>query len=372
MRIPPFELERYFARYEFKAEYLLSSSDCESMSVGELLALEPGAHEHFERHWLGYTETQGSPELRREIATLYTHIEPDNILCHAGAEEGIYAFMVAMLSPGDHVIVHAPGYQSLAEVGRALGCETALWLTGPADGWELDVAWLRRALRPNTRLLVVNSPHNPTGYHMRAETQRQIVDIAQERGLLLFSDEVYRYLEHDPQDTLPAACDLYENAASLGVLSKTYGLAGLRIGWIATRNRDILARVAAVKDYLSICNSAPGEFLGIVALRHRDELARRNLEIIRANLDVLDSFFARHAERFTWWRPKACSIAFPALRLNQNIEAFCIDLVERAGVLLLPGTAYDYGDKHFRIGFGRRNMPHALARFEEYLLNHHI
>jgi aspartate/methionine/tyrosine aminotransferase len=367
MNITPFGLERYFAKYEFKARYLLSSSDCESMPVGDLLDFEPGAREQFERCWLGYTESQGSPELRREIATLYTSIAPEQLLVHAGAEEAIYAFMMSTLNPGDHVVVHAPCYQSLSEIARSVGCEVTPWLTYAANGWELDVAFLRNNIRPNTRLIVVNSPHNPTGYHMTAETQRQIINIARERNITLFSDEVYRHLEHDPRDTLPAVCDLYENAVSLGVLSKTYGLPGLRIGWIATRNHDIYQKIAELKDYLSICNSAPSEFLGTLALRHREALARRSRDIIRTNLDVLDGFFGRYADVFAWWRPKASSTAFPALRLDIAVEAFCADVVERMGVLLLPGTCYGYGDKHFRIGFGRRNMLEALVQFEEYV-----
>ncbi len=367
MKIASFKLERFFARYEFKAPYLLCSSDCESLSIRDLLNYEPGADEQFGRHWLGYTESQGSPELRQAIAGLYTHIRPDDVLVHAGAEEAIFAFMNAALAPGDHVIVHAPGYQSLAEVARAQGCEVTLWMTDEADGWELDLDWLRKNLRSNTRALVVNCPHNPTGYLMNADKQRQIVELARERGLLLFSDEVYRHLEHDSRDTLPAACDLYENAVSLGVLSKTYGLAGLRIGWIATRNHDVYAKVAAFKDYLSICNSAPSEFLAALALRHREQIARRNLDIIRANLKTLDEFFARHRDLFNWARPRAGSTAFPSLRRNTSAEAFCIDLAERQGVLLLPGTCYDYGDRHFRIGFGRKNLPEAVEQLERYL-----
>lgn len=367
MKIIPFKLERYFASYEFKAPYLLSSSDCESISIGDLLAYEPQAEEQLNRHWLGYTESQGSPELRGEIAGLYSQITPDNILVHTGAEEAIFNFINATLEPGDHVIVHAPGYQSLYEVARALGCEVSLWLTDESDGWELDVDWLAQNIRPNTRAVIVNCPHNPTGYLMSADKQRRIIELVRQHNLILFSDEVYRGLEHDPVDRLPAACDLFENAVSLGVMSKTYGLAGLRIGWIATRSREIYAKMAAFKDYLSICNSAPSEFLAKIALRHRDTIARRNLDIIQANLDLLDGFFARYAEIFNWWHPSASSTAFPSLKLDRNIEALCVDLVEKQGVMLLPSTCYDYGDKHFRIGFGRKNLPEAVERFEAYL-----
>ena len=367
MRVPPFKLERYFARYEFSARYMLSSSDCELLSIGDLLAYEPGALEVFQQHWLGYTELQGSPELRSAIATLYDGTAADQILVHAGAEEGIFAFMNAILSPGDHLIVHAPAYQSLTEVARAIGCEVSLWQTRPEDHWALDLNWLRDTIRPNTRAIVINSPHNPTGYQMSHAVQDDLIAIARAHNLIVFSDEVYRFLEYDSADRLPALCDRYENAVSLGVMSKSFGLAGLRIGWLATRNRALLEQILAFKDYLTICNSAPSEFLATVALRHWQPIAARNLGVIHDNLIVLDSFFARHADRFTWQRPIAGSIAFPALHGSIDIETFCADLVARTGVMLVPGSNFDYSGQHFRLGFGRKNMPEAIAVLEKYV-----
>ncbi len=367
MQINPFKLERFFDKYEFKVKYVLCGSDCESLAVENLLALEPDAAARLNKLWLGYTEYPGSPALRAAISQLYQKIEPDQIVVHTGAEEAIYNFMNAVLEPGDHLIVHFPCYQSLSEIAAANGCEVTRWTTCEEDAWELDLDFLRKNIQPNTRAIVVNCPHNPTGYLMNAAKQRELVEIAREHNLLLFSDEVYRELEYDTADRLPAACDLYENAVSLGVMSKTYGLAGLRIGWVASRNRSILERMVAYKDYLSMCNSAPSEFLATLALRHRESLTARNLEIIGQNLPILDSFFERHSPIFNWRRPKAGTIAFPSLKTGQPVEDFCLDLVDRTGVLLIPGSLFDYGNRHFRIGFARRNMPEALARLEEYL-----
>ncbi|MEP7285841.1 MAG: aminotransferase class I/II-fold pyridoxal phosphate-dependent enzyme [Chloroflexota bacterium] len=367
MKIAPFALERYFAKYEFEVPYLLCSSDCESVSIQSLLDLEPGAQDHFHAQWLGYTDSQGSPELRGEIANLYDKTNADQILVFAGAEEAIFVYMNAMLDPGDHIIVHTPCYQSLIEVATAIGCEVTAWQTIERDQWELDVDLLRRSIKLNTKAIVFNCPHNPTGYLMSHDKQRQIVEIAREHNLLIFSDEVYRFLELNAEDTLPATCDLYDQAVSLGVMSKTFGLAGLRIGWIATQNRDIQAQLATFKDYTTICNSAPSEFLSSLALRHRDVLVQRNLDIIRFNLNILDDFFARHVDLFNWSRPKAGSTAFPKLKIGRNIDEFCSDLVQRKGVMLLPGTCYGITEPHFRIGFGRANLPEAVAKFEEYL-----
>ncbi|MGD2147858.1 MAG: aminotransferase class I/II-fold pyridoxal phosphate-dependent enzyme [Anaerolineae bacterium] len=365
MQLPNFKLERYFAKYEFEVEYLLCSSDCESATVEEVLALEPGAMERFREHWLGYTESQGSRALRREICRLYTTIGPEQVLVHSGAEEAIFLFMHAVLEPGDHVIVHWPCYQSLAAVAGSIGCSVTHWDAHEERDWALDLDELRRHLRSNTRAIVVNLPHNPTGYLMPQDQFAQVVEIASSHGVTLFSDEVYRESEYATEERLEAACDLDQSAVSLGVLSKTYGLAGLRIGWAATRNAEVYERMAALKDYTTICNSAPSEFLAELALRHRDKLIERNVGIILENLVLLDAFFERRSDTFAWQRPKAGPIAFPRL-LDGDIEAFCDRLVKQDGVLLLPGTLFDDTENHFRIGLGRKNMPEALARLEEH------
>lgn len=379
LNLSPFKLERYFAQYEFNVQYTLCSSDCEAVTIHDLLEFEPGAREHFERHWLGYTESQGAPTLRAEIARAYQTAQPEHILVHTGAEEAIFLFMHAALQASDHVIVHAPCYQSLTEVARSIGCEVSLWRARAENGWALDADELRALIKPNTRVIVVNTPHNPTGWLMprgdsasRETSFLRVNEIARARGIILFSDEVYREAEYDAAMRLPSACDVNDRAVSLGVMSKTYGLPGLRIGWIATRNARIFERMAALKDYTTICNSAPSEFLAELALRHRVKLARRNLEIIARNLHLLDDFFAEHTDQFAWARPQAGPIAFPKL-LGADADVFCHDLVTQRGVLLLPGRLFDddtqpmHLENHFRIGFGRKNMPEALARLQEFL-----
>jgi aspartate/methionine/tyrosine aminotransferase len=366
MNLPPFKLERYFAKYEFNTEYMLCSSDCEAMPIADLLAFEPSAAEKFQNVWLGYTESQGSPTLRKEICNLYTTMGPEDILVHTGAEEAIYNFMRAAFEKGDHVIIHSPGYQSLAEVASAVGCEVSLWLAREENNWALDMDEFRQLMRPNTKGIVINTPHNPTGYLMPRADFDAVNKFAQEKNLLLFSDEVYRESEYDPVARLPAACDMGEHAISLGVTSKTYGLAGLRIGWIATKNKKIYERMASLKDYTTICNSAPSEFLAEVAMRHRQKLAKKNLDIIKENLVVIDDLFQRHADLFSWVRPQAGSMGFPRL-LKGDVDTFCDELVKKAGVLLLPGTMYDDSQNHFRLGLGRKNLPQAVERLEEYL-----
>ena len=367
MNLPPFKLERYFAKYEFNTEFLLCSSDCEAMSIADLLALEEGAAEKFQHTWLGYTESQGHPALRKEIANIYESIHPEEILVHTGAEEAIYLFMLATLKEHDHVIVHAPHYQSLSEVAKNIGCEVSPWLARVENNWALDLDELLRLMQPNTKAIIINTPHNPTGYLMSRADFEAINKFAQENNLLLFCDEVYRESEYDLATRLPAACDMGEHAVSLGVTSKTYGLAGLRIGWIATKNKKIYQSMASLKDYTTLCNSAPSEFLAEVALRNRQKLVARNLGIIKSNLEIVDELFTRHSSLFRWVRPTAGSMGYPKL-LKGDVEEFCDGLVRQVGVLLLPGTMYDDSSNHFRIGLGRKNLPQAVERLENYLL----
>lgn len=366
MKLAPFRLERYFAQHEFTAEYLLCSSDCESFEVGELLALEPDAQDKLAALHLGYTPTLGSADLRRQIAGLYQRTKSEHILVHAGAEEAIFNFMNVVLEAGDHVVVQAPFYQSLGEVARSIGAEVTEWPGDPDNAWAHSLDDLEPLLTSKTRVVVVNLPNNPTGFLPDRDWVEKLSSLSDEHGFVIFSDEVYRGLELDPADRLPPMSDLNPRAVSLGVMSKAYGLAGLRIGWIGTRDSRLFEQMAAFKDYTTICNSAPSEFLATLALRHGETLIARNMDIIRGNLDFLDGFFASRTDRFDWYRPKAGSIAFPRL-LQGKIDTFCSALIEGAGVLLLPGTLYGEQYNAFRIGFGRRNLPQALIQFEEFM-----
>ena len=364
MRIPEFKLERFFAEHEFTAPYLLCASDCEAMSIDDLLALEPGARRGLDALWLGYTESPGHPALRAAIAGLHDTIGVDDVLVHSGAEEAIFTFMNGLLSPGDHVIVHTPCYQSLMEIPAAIGCAVSPWRSREDFSWGLSLDELERLIEPATRVVVVNLPHNPTGYLAPRALFDRMIEICRVRGLILFSDEVYRGLEYDPADRLPAACDAYGNAVSLGVMSKSFGLAGLRIGWVASRNREILAAMTRYKDYTTICNSAPSEYLATLAINHRDTVVGRNLEIIRGNLERLDDFFERFSGVISWVRPKAGAVAFPRVR---DGGALFNGLLEKKGLLIAPGSNFGHDDSHFRIGFGRANMAEALGIFAEYL-----
>jgi aspartate/methionine/tyrosine aminotransferase len=365
VQIADFTLERYFARWEFAVRHVLCASDVEPYRLPELLQL---ADDDSRRRWeslsLGYTESQGLPALREEIATLYEGLTADDVLTFAGAEEAVFLAMHATLGPGDHAVVAWPAYQSLYEVARSIGADVTLVPLSPAD-WSLDVDAVAAAMRPTTRIIVVNSPHSPTGAQLSPEQLARLVSIAELHGALLFSDEVYRFLEHGAP-ALPPAASLSPRALSLGVMSKSFALAGLRIGWLALRDRAIKSKLASLKDYTTICSSAPSEVLSLIALRARERVLARSRGIIEKNLSSLDEFFADHAERLSWVRPRAGSVCFPKLA-GQGIDDFAATLVQREGVLLLPASQFGYPGNHFRLGYGRADMPEALEGLARHL-----
>jgi aspartate/methionine/tyrosine aminotransferase len=367
VQVEPFEIERFYERWEFRAELMLSSSDCESRPVSELLALEPDAHERLLGLHLGYTEVPGSEELREAIAAMHDRCEPQDVLALAAAEEGIFTAYHALLGPGDHVVVEAPCYGSAIALARSTGAEVSLWRRRHEDRWAYDLDELERLLRSDTALVYVNSPHNPTGSQMsRAELER-LIEMLRERGTALLSDEVYRGLEHDPDARLPAACDLYERAISLNTVSKAYGLPGLRIGWLVSRDARMLERIRELKLYTTICSSAPSELLVALALRHAEQLMQDSRALVLENLPLLEQFLGRHQQLFEWVRPTAGPIGFPRILDDRDVRAWCEATAAEAGVLLLPGDVYEQ-PRHVRLGYGRRSLPAAIERLEQRLM----
>ena len=367
-----FRLETFFSRWEFAARYHLTASDAQSMTLGELLAMtDPADREGFDHLWLGYTETWGAPALRAEIARTYEYREPADILCFAGAEEGIYIANHVLLEAGDHAIVVTPNYQAAETVPLSICAVTGVPLD-PDSNWSLDLDQVAAAIRPDTKLVSINFPHNPTGRIIDRAVLDGLVDLCRKHGLWLFSDEVYRLLGPDPDKQVPQVTDLYERGVSLNVMSKAYGLPGLRIGWIACADRDLLARMERMKHYLSICNSAPSEQLAIIALRNRDAILARNNTLVRDNLDLLDGFFAEFPTLFEWRRPDGGCVGYPRWLGPGSVDAFTAKLVEEAGVLLLPSGIYSSDlcptpTDRFRIGFGRAGTVEALAAFRAWL-----
>lgn len=368
MRIPPFATEQFFARYEFTTPYLLCASDCETLTIAELLELAGLSMEGLAGLRLGYTESQGNPALRAAIAALYDDVSPDEVVVLTAPEEGIYLTMRALLEPGDHVVVLTPAYDSLLNLAEHVSGHADRWPILPdGESWRIDLDGLDRLMRAGTRLVVVNFPHNPTGYLPSASIFTDLVALVRGRGAWLFCDEMYRGLERNPDDRLPSAVDLYERAIVLSGLSKVHGLPGLRAGWLVVRDPAMRASLINWKHYTTICPPAPSELLATAALRAHEQLVERSRSIIAANLATAGDFFRRWPALFTWRPPRAGSVALVGWKPGSATD-YCRRLAEEAGVLLLPGSCLGSDENHVRFGFGRADFAANLARYENYLL----
>lgn len=275
--------------------------------------------------------------------------------------------MMTLLSPGDHAVVISPCYQSLASLPPFFKAEVTQVPLDPELDWSLDMQKVKEAVRPETKVININFPHNPTGAIISEKQLQELIRLARKQGAYIFSDEVYRLIEVNPEDRLPQIADVYERGISLGVLSKAYGLPGLRIGWVGCQDNRFMQELKKVKHYTTICNSAPSEILAIIALRAAGQILERNRSIIRNNLQKLSSFFDRYSDLFHIAYPKGGCIAFPRLLLSTPVEKFVKDLIKEKGVLLLPGSIYEMPGNFFRIGFGRKNFPQALEQLENYI-----
>jgi aspartate/methionine/tyrosine aminotransferase len=434
--LKPFALERYFAKYEFNPgiRHLLCCSDTEPLNIAELfkvanpntqaitndgdgfttvqLPSDPETNtalwNEFKNVSLVYTDTCGLPALRQAIAdTHYTSVSMDDLFV-AAPQELIFLAMLALLEQGDVVVAISPAYQSLHEVARSIGATILPWKARQDPNTlalTFDVADAERLMRDrNVKLVIVNAPHNPTGWLPTHEEWTRVLKACEASGAYLFSDEMYRFLELDPERRLPAAVDaLPSRGISLSGLSKAVGMPGLRIGWLAMHDKTVLARIKELRDYTTICGAAPSEQLALVALRSWDRLVEHQMAIIRENLDQLERFSRRWESVLTWTKPVAGSIGFPLCKVGMSSQEFCERLAEEHGVLLLPGEVVNAGagtttvesgkidcggdrgrsgedddatvleaqnsmSSRCRFGYGRRDFPEGLAALERALL----
>lgn len=368
MKINDFKLERYCAKYEFAARYLLSSSDCESIKLTELLQM---ADSESLKLWhdlkLSYTETKGHPLLRKEISKLYKEINSEDVIVLAPGE-GIFVALNTILNPGDHVIVIDPSYQSLYEIPKAIGCDVTKWSVYLENNrWNFDLNFLQKNIKKNTKLIIINFPHNPTGYIPNASDFISIIEIARKNDIYVFSDEMYHFLEFTKSHSIESVGNIYKLGISLSGLSKSFGLPGLRIGWLTTRNKELMKKIESFKDYTTICNSALSEILSIIALREKDQIIGRNLNLIKENILTVKEFFTKHNNFFSWIESKGSSVAFPKLNERILVDEFCKNLIDQKNIMLLPGSIFNYSGNHFRIGLGKKNFKLVLKELDSFL-----
>ncbi len=374
--LPDFRLENWFSRWEFATAHSFTASDAQTMTVSELLEIAGASLDDVGALDLGYRPTFGTPDLRMAVAAQYEALEMSDVLVFAGAQEALFWTLVELLRDGGHAIVTVPNYQSIESIPLATSAEVSglpLWLGTGADlQWTLDLDRLRSLLRPDTRVVVVNFPNNPTGFVPDRRIFEELAELCHERGIVLVSDEVYRGIEIDPANTLPHAADLSSTAVSVNVLSKSFGLPGLRVGWVGTRDRDLLGRLERRKHYTSICNSGVTEHLATVALGVGDQLHERNRAIVAENVINVRRFFAEYPDLFEFEAPMGGCVSFPRLLGPEGPDAFCARAIEESGILTLPASIYasalaDVPMDRIRIGFGRTSTAVTLDALRTHL-----
>lgn len=373
MRYETFTLERWMTRWELDVDYDIAESGILPMSLADLYELiAPATRERLERDLhempLGYSEARGTIGLRTAIADTYARATPEDILVTTGAIEANFLLFNTLLEPGDHAVVVSPAYQQLHSVPRALGAEVDLWSVVQENGFAYDLNALESLVRNTTKLIVINSPHNPTGAMLDAGQLQEVVRIADQVGAWVLSDEAYRWLEHPGGEPLPVPLhDTYERAISVGTLSKPFGLPGLRVGWFAA-NAEIAANAWSVRDYVSLSPAKMSDAIAKVVIEERDRILPRNAKIIDENLKIAEAWFKDNADLASWSPPPAGLLTM----MRYNLDIPSLELADRlakdAHVMLAPGSTFGI-EHHLRVGIGQRpNLFEAgLQRTSDYL-----
>ena len=348
------------------AEYNLSRSFAEPLTAGELLALEPDARERLDAMTLGYPGLDGSEGLRSAIAAKYPGFSSNNVIATSGLDDALAVLALALVEPGDRVIVQTPAYQTYLTVPRWRGAEIAEWRGREENGWLPDLDELEDLLRLPARWVMINFPNNPTGAMPDASYLKRLVELVQASGTLLISDEIYAGLP-GAQEPFEPLCCRYPRAVSLHSVSKTLGVPGLRIGWIVCGDREVTERIKALRFHFNSFISAPSEFMGTLALRHEAEIIERNSRILSDNIATADSFMARHDNLFGWFAPAAGVNAWPQWRGPGTTKELSDAMLHAAKLLIAHSALFLGGDRHVRLGLGCKGFDTALERFDGFL-----
>lgn len=357
MNYETFELERWMTTWEFEVSHDICESGIKPFSMAEVLSLLPDSvaadlKQAILETPLAYSEARGTVELRTAIANTYPNTSAEEVFVATGAIEANFLLFNVLIQPGDHVIVVDPAYQQLQSVPRALGADVDLLRVVHDDGYYYDLDELRALMRPETRLIVVNTPHNPTGTMLSENQIQELIEIARANDAWILSDEAYRWIEHPGGEPIPAPMrGRYEKGISVGTVSKPFGVPGLRIGWFAAP-AEIAQAAWAVRDYVSL---SPGKLSDIITqqiVSHRDVLFARNAAIIAANLETANRWFADNADLVSWIPPQAGLLAMMRYTADIDSTTLANRLAGEAGVMLAPGDAFGMPGR-LRIGIGQ-------------------
>lgn len=357
----------------------LSNSFAEPLQSDELinLSLERGdldIVEQYTKHSLVYTPNGGSLDLREEIAGLYgPDIQAGNIVVFPGAQVALQTAASALLNKECHSIVFTPSYQSVQAAPVHAGSQVTRIRLYPETNWQINPEAVEAAVQKNTRYIAINEPYNPTGTLMSHNVQQQLKDIAEANDIYILSDEVYRLLEHNPDERLPAMADFYEKGISAVTLSKPWGGCGITIGWLALQDLDLKQKIIDTQYFGTACPSRASEIQAIMTLRASDKILEKNLKIIRHNIELLDQFIKKYSDLFEWVRPNAGAIAYVKFKGPLTSDELGEELA-KDGISIKPAyvfSEYGTGDSgYFRVGYGEKVMPRALEALSDFVEAH--
>lgn len=363
MKIETFELERWMTTWELNVTHDITESGIYPMSINDLLAVAQVENpDQIIAHALSapqlYSEARGTEALRQTIADTYASVKADDVLVTTGAIEANFLIYNALLDEGDHVVVTTPCYQQLLSIPRAIGCDVAEWKVIPESGFTFDLDELERLVTDRTKLIVINSPHNPTGAILSQSDLERIASIADRAGAWVLSDEAYRWISHPGGVDLPGPFrDIYPRGISVGTMSKFFGLPGLRLGWLAA-TQELAEECWALRDYTSLSPSKLSDRFAQIAVANHKHIQGRNNEILTRNLETARTWFKENDDIVSWSEPKAGLLAMIDVHGYDNTDELSEHLAAKAGVMLAPGSAFGLPG-YLRIGIGQR--PHIFA-----------
>jgi aspartate/methionine/tyrosine aminotransferase len=369
MKIKPFGVEIWMNQYETQCAYNLAETCVESLTVAQLLEIA-GKHnvilDELLPLKLTYGAIEGTERLRRNVAALYTRQAAENVTITHGAIGANALVYATLVEPGDRVISIVPTYQQHYSIPESYGADLQIHKLREENGFLPDLDEVKRLVTPNTKLIAVNNPNNPTGSLMDSAMMQRIADIAASCGAYVLCDEVYRGVDQEGDALTISMADLYERGISTGSMSKAFSLAGLRLGWIVGP-KDLIHAVSIHRDYNTISVGMLDDHFAAIALEHRDAILARNRAIVRTNLAILDRWVAGEPA-ISYVKPKAGTIALLKYDFDMPSREFCVRLLEAEGVMFTPGSALDM-EGYVRIGYAnnRAVLEEGLARVSRFL-----
>lgn len=349
MKLPRFGVEEWLNVHEKSATYDIAGVSIDALTLQELFDLAGVSSEKFYQELLekklNYGWIEGSPEFKKAVSDLYQSVSENQILQTNGATGANMLVLYSLIESEDHVISIYPTYQQLYDIPKSLGAEVDLWQVKEENAWLPDLDELRQLIRPNTKMICINNANNPTGAVMDDDYLRELVAIAESCGAYILADEVYRPFTDKKVSSI---IDLYDKGISVNSLSKTFSLPGIRAGWVAACD-EVTDILRDYRDYTMICAGVFDDMVATLALEHKTAILARNRNIIRENLAILDQWIATESKA-SYVRPAEVPTSFVKLDVNVPIEEFCLTLLQKYGVLLVPGNRFDR-EGYVRLGY---------------------